>query len=111
MSQAPSVLIIASLSLFALGSASAMAASLAETQCTSFCGGAANVAEFGRIGSDPFCTCNETTKDVNGNAFGTATQQEESGHGNLSPKTTGQDGGTTYPQEACGGNKGQCKQQ
>jgi hypothetical protein len=110
MSRSPSVLIIASVSLFTLGSASAMAASLAENQCTSFCGDA-GVASFSKIGSDPNCVCNETTKDVKGNAFGTATQQEESGHGNLSPKTTGQDGGTTYPQKDCTGNQGQCKQQ
>jgi hypothetical protein len=81
----------------------------ALSSCNDYCGGATQVASCTRDGPTPICLCNETTKDVNGNAYGTATQETESGHGNLNPKTTGQNGGTTYPEESCTGNQGQCK--
>lgn len=69
-------------------------------QCTDFCG-AAGVATCEKTGSVPDCQCNETTKDVSGNAFGTATQDTAEGKGNIGNKT----------ETACEGNVGQCKKQ
>lgn len=69
-------------------------------QCTDFCS-AAGVATCEKTGPTPDCVCNETTKDVKGNAFGTATQESEEGQGNLGNKTEVQ---------PCEGNQGQCKQ-
>ena len=80
----------------------------AAASCTDYCG-TAGVASCTKDGPTPVCLCNETTKDVNGNAYGTATQDTESGQGNLNTKTTGQNGGTTYPEQDCTGNQGQCK--
>lgn len=80
----------------------------AAASCTDYCG-SAGVQSCEKDGPTPVCLCKETTKDVNGNAFGTATQDTESGQGNLNPKTTGQNGGTAYPEESCTGNQGQCK--
>ncbi len=71
---------------------------VSATQCTDFCGDA-GVASCTKTGSTPDCQCNETTKDVNGNANGTATQDTAEGQGNIGNKT----------EEACTGNVGQCK--
>jgi hypothetical protein len=76
------------------------------SDCSATCGGSANIASCTRDGSSVSCVCNETTKDVNGNAFGTATQDTSSGQGNLSDQPPSSDLTTS-----CTGNKGQCKQQ
>jgi hypothetical protein len=73
---------------------------VSATQCTDFCG-TAGVASCTKTGSTPDCVCNEAKKDVNGNAFGTATTDTASGQGNVGNKT----------ETACTGNQGQCKQQ
>ncbi|GLS41948.1 hypothetical protein GCM10010869_75450 [Mesorhizobium tianshanense] len=86
-----------------LGTGGALAQNLcpgvSATQCTDFCG-AAGVASCTKTGSVPDCVCNETTKDVNGNAFGTATEDTAEGKGNIGNKT----------ETDCDGNQGQCKQ-
>jgi hypothetical protein len=97
MSRAPSLLIVASLSLFAFGVTSAMAASGSERECEATPG-----ATYVKDGPDSICVGPVTTKDVKGNAFGTATQNTSTGHGNLDNKTVG---------PVCEGNQGQCKQQ
>lgn len=85
-----------------LGSGGALAQNacpgVSATQCTDFCGDA-GVLSCTKTGSVPDCQCNETTKDVNGNAFGTATQDTAEGQGNIGNKT----------ETACEGNPGQCK--
>jgi len=93
MSRAPSLLIFASLLLLALSTPSAMAASGSQTECEAAGG------TYTKDGPNSICVFPETTKDVNGNAFGTATQDTSTGQGNLDNKTT-----TT-----CTGNQGQCK--
>lgn len=74
---------------------------VSQRQCEDFCGGADQVASCTKTGSEPDCVCEEQTKDVRGNAFGTATTDTAEGQGNLGNKTT----------TACEGNQGQCKQQ
>ncbi|SDA73104.1 hypothetical protein [Sinorhizobium sp. NFACC03] len=93
---------LGAITLFDTGSAQAqnLCPGVSADQCTDFCG-AAGVASCTKTGSTPDCVCNETTKDVNGNANGTATQEEASGQGNIGNKT----------EEACTGNTGQCKKQ
>ena len=54
---------------------------------------------YTKDGPDSICVFPETTKDVNGNAFGTATQETTTGQGNTGNKTV----------ETCTGNPGQCK--
>lgn len=71
---------------------------VSATQCTDLCGDA-GVASCTKTGSTPDCVCNTTTKDVNGNAFGTATTDTSSGQGNLGNKT----------ETSCTGNPGHCK--
>jgi hypothetical protein len=72
-------------------------------QCTDFCAAeGSTVASCTKTGPTPDCVCAETTKDVKGNAFGTATQESAEGQGNLGNKTEVQ---------PCEGNQGQCKQQ
>lgn len=91
---------------FVLGTNGAQAASCTPsnfTDCTATCG-TAGIASCSRDGSSVSCVCNETTKDVNGNAYGTATQDTASGTGNLSDQPPPDD----YTQD-CTGNKGQCK--
>lgn len=86
--------------LFGTGGAQAqnLCPGVSADQCTDFCG-AAGVASCTKTGPTPDCVCNETTKDVNGNAFGTATEDSASGQGNLGNKT----------ETECTGNPGQCK--
>jgi hypothetical protein len=87
-----------------LGPSGALAqecANLAASQCSSSCG-TAGVASCTKSGPDVSCVCNETTKDVKGNAFGTATGSSSTGQGNLGNKTE---------EGPCTGNQGQCKQQ
>lgn len=75
-----------------------------QEYCTSF--GSAFLSctkDGGAVG----CLCEEKTKDVPGNAFGTATQQSEEGTGNF--QDTGSDN-KPEPQP-CTGNQGQCKKQ
>lgn len=79
----------------AIGTGGALAESGSERSCES--GGGTYVKD----GADSTCTYPETTKDVNGNAYGTTTQETTTGHGNLDNK----------PVDACEGNVGQCKQQ
>lgn len=90
--------------MLATGGAAAQDActGVSVTQCTDFCGDA-GVASCTKdpTQSTPNCVCNEVTKDVNGNAFGTATEDTAGGKGNVGNKT----------EEACTGNQGQCKQQ
>ena len=54
---------------------------------------------YTKDGPDSTCTYPETTKDVNGNAYGTATQDTTTGHGNLE----------NDPVTVCTGNPGHCK--
>jgi hypothetical protein len=95
-------------SVVILGSSTAFAqqncANLAAEQCSASCG-SAGVNSCTRTGSAVSCVCNEQTKDVNGNAFGTATQTGETGQGNLS------EGGGGPTPSPCTGNQGQCKKQ
>ena len=79
----------------AIGTGGALAASGSERECDA--GGGTYVKD----GPDSICTYPETTKDVPGNAFGTATEETTTGQGNLDNKT----------EETCTGNKGQCKHQ
>lgn len=74
-------------------------ANLNLSQCESTCG-TAGVSSCTKTGSSVDCVCNTTTKDVNGNAYGTATTDTSGGQGNLDNKTTG---------PTCTGNQGQCK--
>lgn len=97
MSRAPSLLILASVSLFALGTSSATAA----TNSGSFQECDAAGGTYTKDGPDSICVFPETTKDVKGKALGTATQETSTGQGNLDNKT----------EEVCSGNVGQCKQQ
>jgi hypothetical protein len=75
----------------------------ADNQCTAFCGDA-GVASCTKTSGNVDCVCNSTTKDVRGNAYGTATQDTAEGEGNLQPAAN-------KPREECTGNQGQCKQQ
>jgi hypothetical protein len=84
----------ASLSLFALSTVSAVAQSGSARECEGAGG------TYTKDGPNSICVFPETTKDVNGNAFGTATQDTSTGQGNLDNKT----------QTVCTGNPGQCKQ-
>lgn len=86
--------------LFGAGNAQAQTCpGVSQSQCEDFCGGA-GVASCTKTGSTPDCVCNETKKDVNGNAFGTATTDSASGTGNIGNKT----------ETECTGNPGHCKQ-
>ena len=78
-----------------LSAGGASAASGSERECTA-AGGV-----YTKDGPNSICVYPETTKDVPGNAFGTATQDTTTGQGNLGNK----------PVSACTGNQGQCKQQ
>jgi hypothetical protein len=74
--------------------------------CTDQCG-TAGVDTCTGTGSNVSCICKETTKDAgNGNAFGTATQEEITGQGNLTDQPP-----PTDLTSDCTGNKGQCKKQ
>ncbi|WP_158665376.1 hypothetical protein [Sinorhizobium fredii] len=87
--------------LFDVGGAQAQTCpGVSQDQCVELCG-AAGVASCTKTGSTPNCVCNEETKNVNGNAFGTATTNTASGQGNIGNKT----------EEECTGNAGQCKKQ
>jgi hypothetical protein len=88
------IALAAGLAFSAFGTGTTLAASPSEEQCTA-CGGT-----FVNDSGTKVCQCAETTKDVNGNANGTATQTTTTGQGNLDNKTA-----TT-----CTGNQGQCKQ-
>jgi hypothetical protein len=57
-----------------------------------------------KTGGTVDCVCNSTTKDVPGNAFGTATQNTAGGKGNLQEAEK-------KPIKECKFNQGQCKQQ
>jgi hypothetical protein len=89
--------VFAALTLFAaptfFTSTGARAASGSATEC------AAAGGTYTKDGPNSICVFPETTKDVKGNAFGTATQDTSTGQGNLDNKTT----------TSCTGNKGQCK--
>lgn len=92
-----------------LGTVAAQAADCTPSNfsdCSGQCGGDTQIASCTRSGSSVSCICQEKTKDVNGNAFGTATQDTSSGQGNLSDQPPPDD-----LTEACTGNRGQCKQQ
>jgi hypothetical protein len=78
---------------FTIGTSGALA-SWSSTSCE------ADGGTYTKDGPDSTCTYPETTKDVSGNAFGTATQDTTTGRGNL-----GND-----PEATCTGNPGQCKQ-
>jgi hypothetical protein len=93
MSRAPSLLILASLPLFALGTPTAMAQSGSATACT------ASGGTYTKDGPNSICVVGPETKDVNGKALGTETTTTSTGQGNLDNKTT----------TACTGNQGQCK--
>lgn len=76
----------------AIGTSSALASG-SSTACE------ADGGTYTKDGPNSTCTYPETTKDVNGNAYGTATQDTTTGQGNL-----GNDPVTT-----CTGNPGHCK--
>lgn len=76
----------------AIGTGAALASG-SSTACE------ADGGTYTKDGPDSICTYPEETKDVNGNAYGTATQDTTTGHGNL-----GND-----PVDTCTGNPGQCK--
>ena len=107
MSRISSLLVSASFFACALmlgGSAQAGSCTPSNlSSCTGTCG-TAGIADCSRTGSSVSCVCNETTKDVNGNAFGTATQDTSSGQGNLTDQPPPDD-----LTNSCTGNKGQCK--
>ncbi|PSH64265.1 hypothetical protein CU102_22345 [Phyllobacterium brassicacearum] len=81
-------------SALVLGTGAAFAASGSEQECV------AGGGTYTKDGPNSICVFPETTKDVNGNANGTATQDTTTGHGNL-----GND-----PVDTCTGNPGHCKQ-
>ena len=98
---------VALATLLALSFTAAQAADCTPSNasdCTATCGGTFDSCT--RSGSSVSCVCPSTTKDVKGNAFGTATQDTSTGQGNLTdqPPPTDLTG-------SCTGNKGQCKQQ
>jgi hypothetical protein len=72
----------------------AWAASGSQRECE------AGGGTYTKDGPNSICVYPETTKDVPGNAFGTATQDTTTGQGNLGNKTKNE----------CTGNQGQCKQ-
>jgi hypothetical protein len=88
-------LAIAAAAALMLSASGALAASGSERDCD-LVGGT-----YIKDGPNSICVEPETTKDVNGNAFGTTTQNTTTGQGNTGNKT----------QEECTGNQGQCKQQ
>jgi hypothetical protein len=90
----PAVVAVAIGGALVFGTGAAFAASGSERECTA--GGGTYVKD----GPDSICVYPETTKDVPGNAFGTATQETTTGQGNLGNK----------PVDECTGNQGQCKQ-
>jgi hypothetical protein len=81
-----------SLSLLAFGPTSALASG-SSAACTAAGG------TYNKDGPNSTCVFPETTKDVNGNAYGTATQITTTGQGNLDNK----------PTSTCTGNQGHCK--
>jgi hypothetical protein len=96
ISRAPSLLILASLSLFALGTASAMAASGSATEC------AAAGGTYTKDGPNSVCVFPEekvSSPNANPDNNASTTQNTSTGHGNLDNKTT----------TACTGVPGQCK--
>jgi hypothetical protein len=82
-------------------SAQSSCTGVSVSQCEAYCGDAGVASCTKDPQSEPNCICNEETKDVKGNAYGTATQDTAGGKGNVGNKT----------EEECTGNKGQCKQQ
>jgi hypothetical protein len=96
MSRAPSLLILASLSLFALGTASAMAQSGSDRACTDAGG------TYTKDGPNSICVFPEekvSSPNANPNNNASTTQDTSTGQGNLDNKTT-----TT-----CTGVPGQCR--
>jgi hypothetical protein len=89
------LMLLGSISLFALGTPTAMAASGSQRECEAAGG------SYDKSGPTPICIVGPETKDVKGNAFGTATTDTTTGQGNLDNKTEG---------PVCTGNTGQCKQ-
>jgi hypothetical protein len=90
MSRAAYLFLLASITFFAFSPTSALAGGAA---CTSSGG------TYIKDGPNAICVFPETTKDVNGNANGTATQTTTTGQGNLGNK----------PTSTCTGNQGHCK--
>jgi len=88
------VSLFAALAFFAFSPTGALASG-SSADCTAAGG------TYIKDGPNSICTFPETTKDVKGNAYGTATTTTTTGQGNTDNKTT-----TT-----CTGNKGQCSQQ
>jgi hypothetical protein len=96
MSRAPSLLILASVSLFALGTGSAMAASGSQTECEAAGG------TYTKSGPDAICVLPEekvSSSNANPNNNAATTQDTSTGHGNLGNKTVTE----------CTGVPGQCK--
>ena len=96
MSRAPPLLMFASLSLFALGTTSAMAASGSEQECTALNG------EYTKSGPDSICVLPEvkvSSQNANPDNNAATTQDTTTGHGNLGNK----------PITECTGVPGQCK--
>jgi hypothetical protein len=87
------LMLLGSISLFALGTPTAMAASGSERDCA---------GTYIKDGPNSICVVGPETKDVKGKALGTETTTTTTGQGNTGNKTQGPD---------CTGNTGQCKQQ
>jgi hypothetical protein len=93
MSRAAYLLLLAPITCFAFSPTAALASG-SSTDC------AAAGGTYTKDGPNSICVFPETTKDVNGQALGTATTTTSTGQGNTDNKTT----------TACTGNTGQCKQ-
>jgi hypothetical protein len=96
MSRAPSLLMFASLSLFALSPLSAMAQSGSARECADAGG------TYTKSGPDSICVFPEekvSSPNANPNNNAATTQNTDTGHGNLGNKT----------ETVCTGVPGQCK--
>lgn len=96
MSRTPSLLMLVSLSLFGLGSASAMAASGSQRQCE------AGGGTFDKSGPDAVCVFPEekvSSPNANPDNNAQTTQDTTTGQGNLGNRT----------ETTCTGPAGQCK--
>jgi hypothetical protein len=88
------LMLLGSISLFALGTPTAMASG-SSTECIAAGG------TYTKDGPNSICVLGPETKDVKGKALGTETTTTTTGQGNTGNKT----------QSDCTGNTGQCKQQ
>ena len=76
------LMLLGSISLFAFPTTATMAASGSATECAALGG------TYTKDGPNSICVVGPETKDVKGNAFGTATTDTTTGQGNLDNKPT-----------------------